>query len=198
MIIIESIIKVRTKIKVSFDNGTFLFLNENAVIKHNLYKSMQIPEEFLNILLREAKIIAAKESAYRCLSRRSLSVFELKTKLRKKDYEDNVIEEIIDELLDKKYLNDFDFASRLIQQKINAGSIGINRIRLLLQKRGINRELIKELLDANISEMENIKAAENVALKKYKILMYKNPDEMSLTVKLYNHLEKKGFSGELS
>ena len=57
--LIKSIIRIKNKIKISFDDDTFLILNENAIIQYNLYKGLCVPDELFNNLTNESKYLTA-------------------------------------------------------------------------------------------------------------------------------------------
>ena len=73
------------------------------------------------------------------LSRREHSVIELKTKLKRFDPSIQDLNEVIERLLDSKFLDDRRFAASFIKSKSESG-YGPNYISQYLRKKGISSE----------------------------------------------------------
>jgi len=93
----------------------------------------------------DAKIYAA---AIRVLAGREHSGYELKTKLEKKGYAASDIDDVVEQLIKDKYLDETRFAEVFVSSKIRRG-LGPIRIQLELQQRRVDESLIDEYLDFN-------------------------------------------------
>jgi regulatory protein len=81
----------------------------------------------------------------RLLARREHSRTELRGKLIGRGFENDLVEELLQELEDQDLLSDERFAISLIVSRVETG-YGPNRIDLELRNRGVSEELIREAL----------------------------------------------------
>ncbi len=127
-------------------------------------------------------------SAIRMLAGREHSCFELKTKLKNKGYNTADIDEVIEQLVQDKYLNESRFTEMFIRSKINRG-VGPIKIRLELQQRSVDESLIDAYLDFN--QPEWLERAMEVRCKRFG----KNiPNEMNEKAKQIRFLQQRGFT----
>ena len=78
---------------------------------------------------------------------------QIRTKLRRNDFGDNVIDKVIALLEEYNLLNDYEYAKAYISSYQNKKSI--RELKFELQKRGIDRDIIEELVsNIDSSEME--------------------------------------------
>ena len=89
--------------------------------------------------------IRVRNSAMRLLARREHSRSELHGKLVGRGFEDDLVEELLQELEDQDLLSDERFATSLIVSRAETG-YGPNRIDLELRNRGVSEELAGEAL----------------------------------------------------
>ncbi len=85
-------------------------------------------------------------SALRSLGRRPHSVYELKVKLLKKGMSEGAVNNVLNRLEEDKYLDDLDFAVRFLEYGLVRKSWGRMKVRAELQKRGVSREIVDEVL----------------------------------------------------
>ncbi len=130
--------------------------------------------------------------ALRFLSYRPRSEKEVREKLKTKKVEPLIIDKIIAKLIDKKFINDEEFAKWWIGSRLANRPRSINLIKRELLQKGIDRELI----DAQISnfkfpisnELENAKKLVEKRLSRYRGL-----DRRKIYEKLGRFLASKGF-----
>jgi len=87
-------------------------------------------------------------SAIDYLSRREHSSLELKNKLIRKGFVEDIVDEVLAKLRIDKLLSDERFAESYIRSRVKKG-FGPIRIKQELQQRGITGELVTELLNDN-------------------------------------------------
>ena len=98
------------------------------------------------------------------LARREHSFFELKSKLLKKDFEEEQIEKELNQLVDDKLLSDSRFTEAFISSRKDQGK-GPLRIQSELKARGIDEALISSHL-VNVDDNEWLKIAYDALEKK--------------------------------
>jgi regulatory protein len=93
--------------------------------------------------------------AFRFLSRRERTVTEMRRHLLHKGVEQNAVDEVIEELIDQRYLDDARYARAFAHDKRELEQWGSERIRRALLERGIDRDLVDETLAPHADEVEN-------------------------------------------
>lgn len=122
---------------------------------------MALPDRQIVAEVGGDSMALARASALRALSRREYSVFELRSKLERQ-YDDQVVEQLLDELLTQRLLSDGRFTEVFVRSRIERGH-GPMRIRQELCQRGIDDELI----DAHLTfDTERWSALAGEALRK--------------------------------
>lgn len=182
---------------ITLEDENVYFISKDIVYNNGLRKGDEITNEFIDELIRENQKYFIKERAYRYLSRRMHSYYELKIKLLQKNYDKKLIEEVLNELKENKLINDKEFAGLYIDERLRKKKIGIVKIRAELMKKGINRQIIDELLNGfeNNDEMR-----ENIFLitqKKINQLKSRNLDNKQIKQKLFSFLMNKGYDFDL-
>ena len=113
---------------------------------------------------------------------------DVKTKLRDFDLPANAKEEIMNYLIDNKFVDDRRFAAAYVRGKTNQNGWGVNKIRFNLIKKGIDSEIINEALSA--LNGDDYKDRLTSILKNKKI---KAQNEFQAKQKLAAYAIQKGF-----
>jgi regulatory protein len=190
--------KDENNVVVYLENDEKLFLTYEVFMKNGLRKDTEIPADHFQFLIREHQKYHVKNRAFSYLGRRHHSIFELRTKLRRKKYDKDLIEEIISDLSTNKYLDDLEFSRLFADENIRLKLWGKNKIKGELIKRGVNSEIISEVLNEKFPEGNDVGNAVELAAKKYKSLRSRNLEEMKLKQKLYAFLSSRGYDYETS
>ncbi len=135
----------------------------------------------------------AKDYAFNLLSYRDRSRAELRKRLNKKGYNEDIIESVLSRLEELNYINDPGFARKWVRDRIKHKPRGRFLIKAELKAKGISKSIINqvlsELLDRELELELGIKQAE-------KWLRHKESDEEN-KLKLMRYLKNKGFSYSL-
>ncbi|MBA4250819.1 MAG: hypothetical protein C0425_00640 [Chlorobiaceae bacterium] len=196
MKILRLSVKDEQNIKIEFDNDQILFLSHDIVLKNGLRKNDEISEDLFHLLIVENKKYFIKKKSFSFLSRRAHSAFELKQKLRKKNYNEELIDQVLEELNEKKYLNDEDFAAKYVEEKQRLKKVGKNRLKSDLIKKGIHYKIIDKVLNDEFSETEMLENAFIIASKKYISLSKTESEESIIKLKISRYLFSKGYDFE--
>ena len=86
-----------------------------------------------------------------CLSRRSMTHYELETRLQKKGFESSEIEKVLDRLQKLGYLNDQDFALMYSESRLKHYSR--RRVQQDMKNRGLSPQLIEQTLESTYSSV---------------------------------------------
>ena len=106
-----------------------------------------------------------------------------------KEFDENILNDIIEELKENKYIDDFNYIERAINEFVNLKSLSIKEIKYKLYSKGIKSNLIDDYISANIDELKEyeVKSA-------YKIINKKMNSMEIEDIKLY--LLRKGYCEE--
>lgn len=176
---------------IYLDNQEKLFLSYEVFLKNRLRKDMEITEDGFSFLVKENQKYFIKKKAYNLLGRRLHSCKELKLKLLRNKYESALVDEVLNYLLDKKLLNDYEFGKQFVDEKIRTKSWGKTKIKSELFKKGLSSQIIDELL--NEEDLNYNDNALLLAEKKLKILSKRDYDNRQLSSKLYSFLTSRGY-----
>jgi len=197
MRILKVVKKGRSDVTIYFDNDSLLFLAVEVFLKSGLKKGDDISEDRFSLLIEQNKIFHIRQRAFRLLGRRQHSSSELSRKLWNKDYEQKLIDEVIDDLQNKGYLDDKEFIRAFVAEKSKAKNWSSKKIKAELFKRGVASKLIDEMFSERQTESD-LESAMKLAKKKYEVLMKRNLEPKELRNKLSTYLFSKGFEYELT
>ncbi len=195
--ILSSVRKRRNKIILHFDNSEKLEIQYEVYLSSGLIKGDEVDKKRIDQLVFENEIFQAKTSAYRYLGNRNHSSFELKLKLSKKGYQKEIINKVIIELKGKGYIDDHKFAESFVRTRVERRKEGIVKINSELRKRGINNEIISEVISNSSNDPIHFDNALELAEKKYQTLKNKSLEYQKLKGRLFNFLKGKGYTPDI-
>ena len=175
-----------------FIDGEFAFgVYEDTLGKYGLRKNDELDEKKIKEIKKSDEINFGKRVAYTYLSHQPRTEKEICNKLKQKKITEKSIEEIIKKLKELKFINDEEYAIQYLESRLERNPQGKRILEIKLIKKGINRELIKEILAEKYNpQTETEKALE--VLKKYKKKV-KAKDKYDLKRKCFAHLLSRGF-----
>ncbi len=146
----------------------------------------------------DRKKISCMNQALKLLALRAHSVYEIGEKLRIRDYDAAVTEKTIKRLQELGYLDDEKYGKAYAMARVERMRLGPKRIRMDLMRKGFAGDLISkivyEIFGGDDSEMETA----ILAAKRKLGTLKNNLDEGAVKQKLFNHLVRRGFSGDVS
>jgi regulatory protein len=196
MVITRIVQKGKNDVAIYFDNDSMLFLAVEVFLKSGLKKGDDISEDRFSFLIEQNKLFHIKQRAFRLLGRRHHATSELRRKLWNKDYEQKLIDEVIEDLQNKGYLDDEEFIRAFVAEKSKSKSWSTKKVKAELIKRGLTSKIIDETLNHQPKETD-IENAMKLAKKKYEVLLKRNLERNDLRNKLSAYLFSKGFEFEL-
>lgn len=149
--------KKNKKNKITLDNDMFFYLYDSEIKKLGLHEESEIDSGLYNVIFEEYLFDRAKKKALAILDKTMSSKEQIRTKLRRNDFGDDIINKVIELLEEYNLLNDYEYARAYISSYQNKKSL--RELKFELQKRGIDKEIIEELLsnlDSSEIEIANI------------------------------------------
>jgi len=196
MIITRIVKKGNKDVTIHFDDAKFLILAIEVFLKSGLKKGDEISEDRFSFLIEQNKLFHIKQRAFRLLGRRQHSTSELRRKLWNKDYEQKLIDQVIEDLKKNGYLDDEAFIRAFVAEKSKIKIWSTKRLKSELIKRGISHKQIDMILNEQPKETEFDNALK-LANKKYEQLLKRISEPKELRNKLSAYLFSKGFDYDL-
>ena len=144
---------------------------------------------------KKPKIYDAERSWNYCLwllSRRAYTVKELRDKLVKKETKPEVIEQTLERLKERKFVNDADFAAMYVRSRqTQKGPIALRRE---LFRKGVAEEVVGESLSALDEDTQTETAAELLVKNAWR---FNKDDPRKNYAKAYAFLARRGFGSDV-
>lgn len=136
----------------------------------------------------------AKESALMYLGYRDRSVKEMKVKLTQKGYPEEIIDMVLEILTKANLLNDERFAIAFSRGKIEGRSWGPEKIRTELYVKGIEKELIEQVVREMFEEYSQFDLIRKLLTKR---LRYQDKLEQKDMKRHIDFLKRRGFRWDM-
>lgn len=184
--------KNKQRYSIFVNNEFLLGVAEQTLLKYSLAKGVEITPPLLKKLQREEGRFAIKSYLLKLLSRRDHARKELLDKARRKDYPKEVIESVLDELQEKGFINDTDFAEKYAADKCTLRKWGPVKIQSHLYKKGIPKSIAYQGIQKAFED-ENLHETFLTLVLKRKRRFLKEEDLFKRKKKVFNYLAQRGF-----
>ncbi len=161
MVITEIAKQKRNENRVSvYLDGAFA-LGMDALDAHNLGLRVgdTITPAQLAHIRDTAEFSAAQQTALRLVSRRAYTAKGIADKLAEKEYSPETIAKVLAFLTEYRYVDDYDYARRFVEECVSLKGYGFYKIKQELNRRGVPQEVIADVLsemDTQSAERETI------------------------------------------
>lgn len=184
--------KSKEVFEVVFEDETKLLLNYNIFEKYKVSVDMDFSENEIQEMKYFSDIERAKSRAINYISGKLKTKYEVRLKLKEKDFTEDIIDEVINILEKEEYLNDRLYCEVFIEDKKQLNGYGKNKIKSLLIQKGISKSVFEDFLDEFEYE-EEFDNALKMGIKKLNLLSNEE-DIFKKKQKLINYLAYRGFS----
>lgn len=140
--------------KIRLEDDSYILVHEELILKYELLIKKEITDDLKNILYEENKKYLVYDEALKYLSRKMRSKYEIEKYLNKKDYTEDIIKDAIKLLEQQGYLNDYDYATFYVHDKIALSNEGPEKIKKELKSYFIKEEYIKKAINVFTKEIE--------------------------------------------
>ncbi len=132
---------------ISSDQRTFeLTVHEELVLTYRLVVGKELSVEQFESLHAKLDLGKAYQYAINLLSRRSYTVFEVNQKLLQKEYDEGVVQDVLNRLVQSGVLNDERYANQYVQHHMIVGKKGPLLLERELSEKKISSSFIFEAL----------------------------------------------------
>jgi regulatory protein len=189
-IITAIVIQKRNKERVSvFLDGEYVFSLPMIEATH-LKKGQTLSDTEIAQLKTIDERHKAFDAAVRYLARRPHSIGEISAKLRRKQFDDEIIAHAIQRLQDLGYVDDLEFARFWVRDRTTFRPRGPQALRAELRQKYVPHAIIDEV----VAEIDMMDAARRVAQKKAASL--RGRDRQTFRRRLGGYLSRRGFTYE--
>jgi regulatory protein len=178
-----------------FVDGRFLLgVSATVVLQMGLEQEQELSPAQLEQLRSEEALQQAVERAYNYLSYRQRSREEVRRYLRRKQTAPEIIDAALERLDRLELVNDHEFASFWAENREQYSPRGARAIKNELRMKGVNREVVDELISDEKDEEFALRAGRKKALS---LLHNPSMDYMTFRTRLGSFLQRRGFNYEV-
>jgi regulatory protein len=176
-----------------FIDGKFAFgVDEEVVSRLGLEKGEDLTERRIKDILSQKAENEAKNAALRFLSFRRRTEKEIRDKLKRKGFDDRSIKSTIEKLKEYDLINDSEFATAWVKERLAYKPRGKKLLKQELWKKGIRKDIIDQVTE-ELCQDESKSAIELLEKTKGR---YKNVKPKVARRRMYGLLLRRGFSYE--
>ncbi len=179
---------------VELDDGETVTLEASLVTRAGLRVGLPVDAGTLAELRVEDARLRAKAAALDMVRSREVSTQQVRTRLRRKGFEDEAIEFAVSSLTKLEYLSDERYAEEFVESRKRRNPRGRYGLQRELEKRGIARETIDRTLMA-LSQQDEHELAVQAARKQMRV--YRTVTEDVARRRLHDFLVRRGFGYDI-
>lgn len=173
---------------LELDNNEEIEVHEDLILKHELLLNKEIKNK--EALIEENKKYLAYDLSLRYIARKEISKKELREYLKKKEYDDLVIDETIERLVKEKALDELRLTRAYIKTKLLTSSDGPYKIKRNL----LDKEIPELMIDEELVVFTKEEQLKRISKLKDKYLKSKrNKSFYNIKNSLYAYLSNLGY-----
>lgn len=182
---IKAQVKRQGRYSIYVDEKYSFSLSENELLTVGLRIGQEYTPEEFNQLQKKAVLDKAYMRAYDLIARRMRSEWELRDYLKRKDYEAPTINEIVETLQDKGYIDDARFAESWVRNRRLLKATSKMRLRQELKQKRVSDDVISLALEEDDTSERDV--LRDLVERKRQQTRYQDKD------KLMQYLLRQGF-----
>ena len=178
-----------TRVNIFVDEKFSFALDIRVIEKYRLARGSVVDAALLSELLREDGDSKAYAKAMFFLGYRARSEAEVKTRLKRDEWSDEVIDRVLLRLREQGFLNDENFSTMWVENRSHSRPRGGRMLQQELRQKGVDRETIEAALPDADQEADNALAA-----LRQKLRLWTKFDERTAREKGIQFLMRRGFN----
>ncbi len=183
---IEAQVKTKGRYSVFVDDVFAFGMSELGLIEHGLKIGQEYSKEELDKLKQDANTDKIYNMTLGLIARRPRSQWEIENYLRGKEVDEDARQAIVARLLEKKFIDDADFARRWVENRRLLKPISKRKLQLELRAKRVSDSVIQHVLSQD--DTEEIDVLRQEVEKKRRQLRYQD------NTKLMQYLARQGYS----
>lgn len=193
--------KARLPLYSVYVDGSLAFdLSDEVFVKFGLKTGDRIDEQMVEKISTAEAFFRAQRLAVNFLSYRPRGSKEVLDHMRKKGYSPELGRKVIQNLQKLGMINDEEFARMFVRDRMKRKPIGKAWLRRALQEKGISPHLVEKVFREYLSDEEQQKAAEELALRRLRLASatFEKLDAPRKRKRLLEYLLRRGFSTDIA
>lgn len=186
---IETQKKNKKRVNLYIDGEFALGLYKETIVKQSLYAGKEINKSQLFEIKYQESINEAKEKVRNYLTYRDRSKKEIRDYLKVKEFEEDIINDVIENFEEAGLLNDHAFAMMWIKDRNIRNPRGNFLLKMEMEEKGISSDDIEAALTI-VDERKNALSAAKKARRKY-------TGKNDIKRRMYEYLARRGFPSYL-
>lgn len=183
---IKAQVKNPARVSVYVDGAYSLSLNHSQLLEQKLHVGLQVDQARVDALKRASDFGKAYERSLMFAMLRPRSNREMRDYFRRKKWDAQDSEVILQKLTAKGYVNDQTFAKSWVQSRALTKNMSRRKLTLELKQKGVAESIIQQAIqDGDHNEQS---ALHDLIAKKRRLARYQDPQ------KLMQYLARQGFS----
>ena len=178
-----------TRVNVFIDEKFSFALDIRVIEKFRLTKGSVVDANLLTELLREDGDSKAYAKAMFFLGYRARSEAEVRERLKRDEWSDEVISRVLQKLREQGFLNDENFSVQWVENRSHSRPRGGRMLQQELRQKGVDKETIESVLPDAEDEADNA-----VAALRPKLRLFAQFDERTAREKGIQFLMRRGFN----
>ncbi|MGI6200895.1 MAG: regulatory protein RecX [Christensenellales bacterium] len=156
---IKPLRSAKDRVSLHLDGRYYASFQAETLIRAGLSVGSRVDEETLDALTRADEPAAAYERSLNFLQYRARSAQEMATYLKGKGYAPQVVSDTVERLRRNGLLDDAAFGGMLLRERKRQGGYGRAMVKQQLKGKGLESELVDQLLEQDYSEQEELASA---------------------------------------
>ena len=169
---------------ILLDDNRKIKVHEDLILKYDLLIKKEIDSKLEDKIFEENKTYEIYEVALSYINKKLRSKKELKKYLERKEYSNELIENVINILYSQGYLNDEIYVKSFVHDRIALSMDGPNKIKKELSDNGINSSLIEEVILEYTKDLEK-ERVEKIVDKQIKLNNNKGANLLKKKIQMY-------------
>lgn len=185
------------RVSIFLDEAFAFGVHQDVLLQHHLYTGRMLDEAAIKEIIYDDQLVRAKQTALSYLAHRARTEYEVRDKLKKNQFDELIIERVIERLYELSYLDDDSFTERYIRGRLNKKGHAPLRLKADLRRMGISPEKIDRALQTIADRNSLLDKALEQAQKRSKRLA-RETDSFAKRRKIYGFLLRKGHTPDVA
>ena len=187
--------KNKNRVSIFVNDEFVLSCDKELIYTKSLKKGQSVDVSTLRELAIEDDYLRARDTSFRFLEKTMKTEKQVRDRLLEKEFEPSTIDRVIVLLEEYNLLDDRHYVELFLKEKLR--SRGIKKVTYELYNKGINKEMLEEILeDFDTGSLEK-ESCQKLAEKKFSEIKKKEEDRYKQKSKLYAFLAGKGYGYEM-
>lgn len=185
----------KDRYSIFIEDGFLIGVSEKTLLEHKLREGAEVTPFLFEKLQQAEGRNKVKSYCMKMLGRRDYARKELFDKAVNKDFPENIIYSVLDELEDKGFINDRSFAEKFAADKSRLNNWGPAKIKSKLYNKGISRRVAERGIEKVFNELDLEETFFNLVRKNRRKFL-REEDPLKRKKKVFDYLHRKGYRSE--